>query len=197
MPSVTFKPTATGSRTGTLTVTDDANGSPQTVALTGTGTDFTVTAPSAVTVSRGSSQMFNVTVTPISGFNQAVALSCTGAPTNTTCTPMSSTVTPDGVNPIATPVTVTSMSLVPSAPTRTPPPSDRQMILVALGLALLAMVFATQRLRTRLSLAGAMLVVFAVAGCSGGGHKPVTTNITLTGTSNGVSHTATVALTVD
>jgi hypothetical protein len=195
-PSVTFKPTATGNRTGTLTVTDDANGSPQTVALSGTGTDFTVTAPSAVTVSRGSNQMFNVTVTPVSGFNQAVALTCTAAPNGTTCAIAGSPVTPDGVNPITAQVTVTSMSLLPSAPMRTPPPSGRQIVLITLGLALLAMVFTTQRLRTRLGLAGAMLLVFAVAGCSSG-HKPVTTNLTLTGTSNGVSHTATVALTVD
>jgi hypothetical protein len=36
--SVTFTPTATGSRPGTITITDDATGSPQTVNLTGTGT---------------------------------------------------------------------------------------------------------------------------------------------------------------
>jgi len=35
--NVTFTPTAKGTRTGTLTVTDSANNSPQTVALTGTG----------------------------------------------------------------------------------------------------------------------------------------------------------------
>jgi Abnormal spindle-like microcephaly-assoc'd, ASPM-SPD-2-Hydin/Beta-propeller repeat len=34
---VTFSPTTTGSRTGTLTFTDSATGSPQTVALSGTG----------------------------------------------------------------------------------------------------------------------------------------------------------------
>ncbi len=36
--SVTFKPTQSGSRTGTLSITDNAPGSPQTVSLTGTGT---------------------------------------------------------------------------------------------------------------------------------------------------------------
>jgi hypothetical protein len=41
--SVTFTPTATGSRTGTLSFTDDASGSPQQVTLTGTG----AAAPSA------------------------------------------------------------------------------------------------------------------------------------------------------
>jgi hypothetical protein len=36
--SVTFKPAATGTRTAAVTVTDSAAGSPQTVALSGTGT---------------------------------------------------------------------------------------------------------------------------------------------------------------
>jgi microbial collagenase len=35
--SLTFKPTASGTRTGTLTVTDNATNSPQTASLTGTG----------------------------------------------------------------------------------------------------------------------------------------------------------------
>ena len=193
---VTFKPTATGNRTGTLSVTDDANGSPQTVSLTGTGTDFTVTAPASETVTRGSSQMFNVTVTPLGGFNQAVALTCTGAPANTTCAVSPASVTPDGTNRITSQVKVTSMGLLPPVSTQSPRPSNRQIVLFAMGLALLAMVFAARRLRTRVGLAGAMLVMFAVAGCGGGGHKTVTGTLTLTGASGGVSHTATVALTV-
>jgi len=43
--SVKFKPTATGTRTGSLTVNDNASGSPQVVSLTGTGS--TASAPSA------------------------------------------------------------------------------------------------------------------------------------------------------
>ena len=35
--NVTFIPTASGTRTGTLSVTDNADASPQTVSLTGTG----------------------------------------------------------------------------------------------------------------------------------------------------------------
>ena len=35
--SVTFTPTAIGSRTASVTITDNAAGSPQTVSLTGTG----------------------------------------------------------------------------------------------------------------------------------------------------------------
>ena len=196
---VTFTPSVAAAESASLVFNDADPSSPQSATLTGTGTavaaDFTVTAPAAVTVSRGSSQMFNVTVTPIGGFNQAVALTCTGAPKNTTCA-VAGPVTPDGVNPINAQVTVTAKSLLPSSPTRIPPPSGRQIVLISAGLALLAMVFATKRLRTRLSLAGAMFVVFAVAGCSGT-PKPRTTNITLTGTSGALSHSAVVALTVD
>jgi sugar lactone lactonase YvrE len=43
--SVTFTPTAAGTRTGAVTITDNANGSPQTVALSGTGAVSAVTAP--------------------------------------------------------------------------------------------------------------------------------------------------------
>src|SRR5438094_9424458 len=35
--NVTFTPAASGTRSGTLTVTDNASGSPQTASLTGTG----------------------------------------------------------------------------------------------------------------------------------------------------------------
>jgi hypothetical protein len=194
--SVTFTPTATGARSGTITVTDNANGSPRTAPLTGTGSDFTVTAQASVTVPRRSSQMFSVTVTPVSGFNQAVALTCTGAPVKTTCALNPTSVTPDGTNPITSQVTVTSMGLLPSVPKQPLPPSNRQIVLFAMGLVLLGMVFAARRQRTRIGLAGAMLLVFAVAGCSGGNPQPVMGTLTLTGTVGSVSHSTTVALTV-
>jgi sugar lactone lactonase YvrE len=42
---VTFTPTVAGTRTGTLTISDNTSGSPQTVALSGTGVSPVVTAP--------------------------------------------------------------------------------------------------------------------------------------------------------
>jgi hypothetical protein len=50
--SITFKPTATGTRTGTILFTDNATGGPQMVTLTGTGTSGTATltvTPSSLT----------------------------------------------------------------------------------------------------------------------------------------------------
>jgi hypothetical protein len=59
---VTFKPTATGTRTGTLSITDNAPGSPQTVALSGTGT---VVRLSASSINFGS-QKVGTTSPPVS-----------------------------------------------------------------------------------------------------------------------------------
>ena len=45
--TITFTPSAVGTRSGTLTVTDSASGSPQSVSLTGTGADFSLTSDPA------------------------------------------------------------------------------------------------------------------------------------------------------
>jgi hypothetical protein len=55
---VTFTPTAAGSRTGTLTITDSGGNSPQKVALSGTGVSSSGTTPAGT---------FNVTVNGSSG----------------------------------------------------------------------------------------------------------------------------------
>ncbi len=66
--TMTFTPTAKGMRTGTLSFTDDAPGSPQTVALTGTGLSIAL-SPSPVnygTVVVGQSSTMAVTVKNVS-----------------------------------------------------------------------------------------------------------------------------------
>jgi hypothetical protein len=62
--SVTFKPTQRGTRTGTLSITDNAAGSPQTVSLTGTGTvvEFNPTSLSFGSVKRGDSKTLTTTL---------------------------------------------------------------------------------------------------------------------------------------
>ena len=59
--AVSFTPTATGARTGALTVVDDAGGSPHTVNLTGTG--------QAAPASTGGtpSGSYTVTITAVAG----------------------------------------------------------------------------------------------------------------------------------
>jgi len=105
--NVSFAPTAGGSRAATLTFTNNAANSPQTIALSGTAQDFAVTvATPSQTVSPGQTATYNLTVTPGGGFNQMVDMSCTGAPAHTTCSVAPSTFTLDGSASQAVTVTV-------------------------------------------------------------------------------------------
>jgi hypothetical protein len=72
--SVTFAPAATGTRTGTLTVADNASNSPQSATLTGTGTS----ASGTVTLSPASIQFGNVAVGGYSSW-QSLTLTNSGS----------------------------------------------------------------------------------------------------------------------
>ncbi len=96
--NVTFTPTASGARSGTLTLTDNAvNGSPQNTVLGGTGVDFSLSvSPASVTVTHGSSASTTVTVSALGGnYNSSVNLQCSGSlPRGMNCN-----FSPAGVNP--------------------------------------------------------------------------------------------------
>jgi hypothetical protein len=75
---VTFTPTAAGTRTGTLSITDNAMGSPQSVALTGTGSSITLSAAASTLSisSSGGSVTDSINVSAVNGFSGTVTLSC-------------------------------------------------------------------------------------------------------------------------
>jgi len=79
--SVTFTPTLVGSRTGTLTVTDSGNNSPQTVSLTGTGSTAGLTSiaitPANPSIAAGYTQQFTATGTFSSGETYNITQSVT------------------------------------------------------------------------------------------------------------------------
>jgi Beta-propeller repeat/Abnormal spindle-like microcephaly-assoc'd, ASPM-SPD-2-Hydin len=191
--NITFTPPAgaSGSRSATLTIADNATGSPQTVAITGTAWDFTISAGGA-TVNAGSSATIAVTVTGLGGFTGPVTLSCTGVGT---CAGPANPVTAPGTGN----VTVTTQgSLVPPTSNKRPPASMRQIILVVFALMLMFTLPVSRRLRTRVGLAGAAALLVMVAGCSGGLRTPAGTYpVAITGTSGAVSHSITVNVTVN
>jgi len=84
---VVFAPTVAGSRTGSLSVTDSAGNSPQTIALSGTGIDFTLSAnaSTSVTVSSGGAAVYPLLLSSAAGLPGTAALTCTGVPANATC----------------------------------------------------------------------------------------------------------------
>ena len=108
---VTFTPTVSGTRTGTLSVNDDSGNTPQTVCLTGIGGQAIAGSPqlsigeatgssTSATVPPGATATYNLTLSSSGGFTGAVALTCSGAPANSTCTiaPAAFNVTANGSN---------------------------------------------------------------------------------------------------
>ena len=87
--TVVFSPTATGNRTGTLTIVDSAADSPHTVSLTGTGVTnlglgVAADGSDTATVSAGASASYKLTIGG-TGVGGNASLSCTGAPAEATC----------------------------------------------------------------------------------------------------------------
>lgn len=101
--NMTYTPTKLGPETGTLTITDNAANSPQTLPLTGSGPNYVVaTAAASQTITHGQSASTQIQLTPQAGFNLKINLSCSSAtlpvPAGLTCSTVPGTVTLDGVH---------------------------------------------------------------------------------------------------
>ena len=214
---VVFAPTGAGSRTGTISVADDAAGSPQTVSLTGIGIDFNLTAngSTSVTVSSGTSAVFPLLLNSIAGTPGTAALTCIGAPANSTCTVVPSNVPLGGTTTLSATVETgitTAASLVsPGSPSR----ALRWAMLLPLGVIFSALTLLRGRRLLIGGLLGLVLTAFvcAVSGCgsgriipgAGGGSgtgpsAPLTPSgtysITISATSAGLTRSVAVTLVV-
>jgi hypothetical protein len=113
---VVFTPTAGGARNAVLSFVDNGIGgpsnNPQLVPLTGTGADFSMSVSGAgsVTVTPGQTATYAIAFATAGGFNQTIALSCSGAPTMSTCSVSPSTVSLNGTTAATAMVTVTTMA---------------------------------------------------------------------------------------
>ncbi len=217
--SITFSPAVSGARNGVVTITDNAPGSPQTIALSGTGidADFSIaTSPTTATITAGQTATYTATVAPILGFNQPVSLSCAGAPTAATCSISPSSLNLDGTNSVTATliVTTTARSMTSPLPRGIRPgtgsPIVMPWILCLLALILLARLDMVRRseLGARVRVATALLFVVLAAGCGGGssstpppppptGTPAGTYTLTLNATSGSISHMNTITLKVN
>jgi hypothetical protein len=204
--TVKFNPTVVGTETATLVLTDGDSTSPQNVSLTGSGTnapppDFTLSAaPTTLTVAQGAvGAPVTISVNPANGFSSAVALTCSGAPANSSCVLSPTSITP----PTTSTLTFTAHAMLVPLPISKPAPPLNFLRIVPLFLALMLIFLlrSTQRLRARLMTVSAIVICVTLAACSGGYSNKNTAKgmytLTVTGTSGSLSHTTTVTVTVN
>jgi hypothetical protein len=156
---VGFNPTAGGTRTGNLTFTDNAHDSPQSVPLTGSGTDFSVAtasgSSSTQTVSAGQTASYSLALSGTPEFSNSVSLTCSGAPALATCTVSPSAVLLNGTNVFNATVNVTTTAgsmEVPGSRPRGPASRIPAMQIVYWLLALAMLGWLTLRRGKRLGL---------------------------------------------
>lgn len=165
---IVFSPTTTGPRTGTVTFSDNAATSTQSLALSGTGIDFTLASngPSSITIASGQTATYALLLTSATGLPGSAAFTCAGVPAHATCT----------VNPGATSlggttnISVTVATGLSSAAVHPPSmPWNHEVLWLAL---LLPLGFIRRRHR---SLRPALIVLIAITGCSTGRLIPAST----------------------
>ena len=206
-----FTPTTSGARSGTIILTDSAGDRPQSIALTGSGVDFSMpSSGGTATIKAGATAAYSAAISPIGGaFGAAVTLTCAGVPAYSTCTVNPASVTP-GVNPAT--VAVSIKTTAASAQLGAPPLGQNPILAASLvgRFGLLGMFLIGARPRRRLArvLLGTLLVTAILfwAGCGssttaqviqkGNFTPPGTYTVLVIGSSGGGQHFSSVTLTV-
>jgi hypothetical protein len=115
--SVVFTPPALGQQSGSITITDDAEGSPQSILLTGSGDPALSIAPqsggsTSAAVKSGQPATYKLALAAGPNFSGTVSLACSGAPVNAFCSMSSSSFTFSGGGTQTFTVTVTTSQQV-------------------------------------------------------------------------------------
>jgi hypothetical protein len=173
---VVFTPAATGTRTGTVTFSDNAASSPQIMQLAGTGVDFTLATngSASMSVASGQTATYGLILSSATGLTGSVAFTCAGVPAHSICTVNPASGSLGGTTSVTVTV-VTGSSLVRLD--RPPMPWDTYVVWAGLLLPIFTFV---RRGRRSLGLLAAALVIVGLSGCSMGRNVPSTGTVTTT-----------------
>ena len=181
--TLTFSPSASGFRTASATVNDDAANSPQVLSIIGDAVpavsiSAATGSSTSLSVAAGQTAQFNLTATPGAGFNGTLTFGCSGVPFGAMCTvPQSVTVSNGAPASFTVSVTTASASVLAPQPTMPPVIFGRPglRIFVPTLLAFLALFFAVRGKTGMLRLAplavSALLLALLISsgiGCGGG-----------------------------
>jgi hypothetical protein len=215
--NVTYTPSTAGASLGSLTLADNAPGSPQIVLLSGTGfgqqSDFALSAtPSSASVPAGKSATYTLQLSSVGGFNQPVSVSCQGLPSGANCLLPSNGVIPsEPASVTLTVATATRASAPPIWRIRLAPNGQKWNYFSATVLTILILLLAIGRMNSKPSVRHATVLfsalvasILLVAACNSGGQANVPAGtpagayqITVMATSGSITHSITVGLQVN
>jgi hypothetical protein len=187
--NVTFTPTVTGNRNGTVTLVDNVG--VQVVTLTGGAVEYALAPVSGssltASVTAGKTATYQVVVSALN-FNGSVALMCLGAPQGSTCTAQPSSVQMTGTNSANVTVNVTTTAATTQA-TAGPMPKRRGMpvwpwlpgVAGVLFLPWRRDVWRGRSLKASVLL-GSLLLLLSLSACGGGSLASPGTGATPSGT---------------
>jgi hypothetical protein len=162
------------------------------------------TMPTSATVMPGQTAQFSVNVAPENGFNQTISFTCSGAPSEATCSASPATVTLDGKDNVTVNVSVSTTAATSTALPRNWGGRINWFPGLLLALAGLLALGLRRRLVLRYILAASLLLVLAAASCGGGtsvappnpGTPAGTYSLSITGASGNVTQTVKISLVV-
>jgi len=206
---VVFSPTSAGAQTGSLTITSSTFSASGSVALSGMGSDFTMTPSGSTsqTVSSGQTADYTLVIAPLDGSQGVFQFQCGTLPTNALCVfnPTSETLNAG----VAGNVTVEISTGQAGSSARSTAPVGWGAVPLVCALVLLPFGWRWRR-NGLLWFAVLAILVGGVSSCTssgggsgggggtgGGATPPGTYSIPVTVTSAGVQHSLTLTLTVD
>jgi Abnormal spindle-like microcephaly-assoc'd, ASPM-SPD-2-Hydin len=168
---VAFAPSVGGPGSGSLTVTDSAGNSPQTLSLTGPGVDFTLTTNgiTSVTIKSGQNAVFPLLLSSNSNVSGTVTFACTGMPGNSTCN-----VTPSSIplGSIST-VSVTVLTGVSATSSSNHPLPNRKGVFWFATLSPLGLLALRRARRSGVASLAVLCLLLAASGCGAGREIPL------------------------